>query len=173
MKSKRETTHHDNLTLFVLWKTEIQAVLKLLKTDLNVISIMYISLANKAISIEASHVFEYPNTLPPKSHFFAMPYKLTFAKAFKMNDENLSLVDQDNEINNQSKYAEHFARANEALKRQLEEEVLLAKIEAEEKGKQAIENKEAYLERYSQSNFAKSDNDKKREQLMKAFLSNI
>ncbi|MFJ7738257.1 hypothetical protein ACIQ2D_18235 [Lysinibacillus sp. NPDC097287] len=151
---------------------DIQAVLKLPKTDLNVKSIMYITPANETISIEAFHVLEHPNTLPPKAHFFAMPYKLTFAKAFKMNDENLSLADLDIEINNQSKYAEHFSQAKEALKRQLEEEALFAKLAAEEKRKQAIENKQAYLERYSQSNYANSDKEKKREQLMKAFLSN-
>lgn len=88
----------------VLWNTELQAltsqqadihwtqflkqlgelkglreVLKIPKTDLNVKSIMYITSANEATSIEAFHVFEHPNTLPPKAHFFAMPYSLTFA----------------------------------------------------------------------------------------------
>lgn len=94
---------------------DLQAVLKLPKTDLNVKSIMYITPANKAISIEAFHVLEHPNTLPPKAHFFAMPYKLTFSQAFKINDENLSLADLDIEINNQSKYANTFYRQRKLL----------------------------------------------------------
>ena len=94
---------------------DLQAVLKLPKTDLNVKSIMYITPANEAISIEAFHVLEHPNTLPPRAHFFAMPYKLTFSQAFKINNENLSLADLDIEINNQSKYAEHFYRQRKLL----------------------------------------------------------
>lgn len=105
---------------------DLQAVLKLPKTDLNVKIIMYITPANEAISIEAFHVLEHPNTLPPRAHFFAMPYKLTFSQAFKINNENLSLADLDIEINNQSKYAEHFLQAKEAFERQLEEKALLA-----------------------------------------------
>ncbi|MFW7186701.1 hypothetical protein [Lysinibacillus sp. BNK-21] len=79
---------------------DLQAVLKLPKTDLNVKSIMYITPANEAISIEAFHVLEHPNTLPLNAHFFSMPYKLTFAQAFKINNEKLSLADLDIEINN-------------------------------------------------------------------------
>lgn len=101
-----------------------------------------------------------------------MPYKLTFSQAFKINDEILSLADLDIEINNQSKYAEHFLQAKEAFERQLEEKALLAKSAVEENRKQAIENQQTYLERYSQSNYVKSDKDKKRELVMKAFLSN-
>lgn len=151
---------------------DLQAVLKLPKTDLNVKSIMYITPANEAISIEAFHVLEHPNTLPLKAHFFSMPYKLTFAQAFKINNEKLSLADLDIEINNQSKYAEHFLQAKEAFERQLEEKALSAKLAAEENRKQAIENQQTFLERYSQSNYVKSDKDKKRELVMKAFLSN-
>lgn len=108
------------------------AVLKVPKTDLNVKSMMYITLANEAISIEAFYVLEHPNTLPPKAHFFTMPYSLTFAKAFKINDKNLSLADQEIEMNNQSKYTEHFLQAKEALERQFKEEILLATLEVVE-----------------------------------------
>nr|WP_315060175.1 hypothetical protein [uncultured Lysinibacillus sp.] len=124
---------------------DLQAVLKLPKTDLSVKSIMYITPANEAISIEAFHVLEHPNTLPLKAHFFSMPYKLTFAQAFKINNEKLSLADLDIEINNQSKYAEHFLQAKEAFERQLEEKALLAKLAAEENRKQAIENQQTFL----------------------------
>lgn len=181
----------------VLWKTELQAVtsqkadiywqdflkqlgeiddlqlvLKLPKTDLNVKSLMYITPANEAISIEAFHVLEHPNTLPAKAHFFAMPYKLTFSQAFKINDENLTLADLDIEIKNQSKYLEIFSQEKEALTRQLEEEELLTKLVGEKKREQAIKNQQAYLERNSQSNYAKSDKNKKHKLVMKAFLSN-
>lgn len=61
---------------------------------------------------------------------------------------------------------------NHNLKRQLEEEELLAKLIAKEKREQAIENQQAYLERYSQNNYSKSDKDRKRELVMKAFHSN-
>lgn len=151
---------------------ELQAVLRVPKTDLNVKSIMYITPANEAISIEAFHVLEHPNTLPPKAHFFAMPYSLTFAKAFKINDKDLSLADLEIEMNNQSKYAEHFLQAKESLERQLREEARLAALEAEENRKKAIEQQQAYLKKYSQSNYAKSDQDTKLERIMKAFHSN-
>lgn len=58
-------------------------------------------------------MLEHPNALPPKAHFFAMPYSLTFAKAFKINDKDLSLADLEIEMNNQSKYAEQFLQAKE------------------------------------------------------------
>ncbi|WP_075619817.1 competence protein CoiA family protein [Paenisporosarcina indica] len=172
LTSQKADTHWQHFLMQLGELEVLQAVLKLPKTDLNVKSLMYITPANEAISIEAFHILEHPNTFPPKAHFFATPYKLSFSQAFKINDENLSLADLDIENNNQSKYLEYFSQAKIALERQLEEETHLTNLATEEKRNQVVENQQVYLKSYSQSKYAKSDKDKKRELVMKAFHSN-
>ena len=158
---------------------EQQQVLNLPNTELNVKSIMYITPANQEIAIEAFHVLEQPNTTPVKAYFLSDPYTLTFSKAYKLDNDSLTLADLQIESEQQTKYAASFQRAKtiyfeeqEKLERIKQEQELKIKLEAEKRKKQNEENRKNYQEDFKNSAYQKATSNKRIEMLRRIYDSN-
>lgn len=99
-------------------------------TKLNVKSILYITPANEEIAIEAFRVLEQQNANPARAYFLCEPYKLTFSKAFKLDNDSLSMADLQIESEKQAQYAANFQQAKALF------------VEEQEKYKNSIQERE-------------------------------
>lgn len=158
---------------------ELQQILNVPRNNLNVKSIMYITPANEDIAIEVFHVLEQPNTSPVKAYFLCDPYKLSFAKAFELEDDTLTLADIRIEIINQSKYAERFEQARivyiEHLKEQERKRIEMEKqqrFEEEQRRKHHEEKRMVYQESINNSTYKNSDKARKLELLKRSYGMN-
>ncbi|MDN7243533.1 competence protein CoiA family protein [Planococcus sp. N028] len=151
---------------------ELQEVLNLPYTDLNVKSIMYITPADQEIAIEAFHVVEHPNTSPVKVHFLSKPYKLNFSQAFKLANDILTLANLQIELENQSKYSEKFRQAKHIYQEEQKEKEQQVKIDTEHKRKSAEEKSRIYREGFKNNTYNTLDKENKVDRLKKMFNSN-
>lgn len=151
---------------------QLEEILRLPSGVGTVKSILYITPATEAIAIEAFHLIEYPNTNPPKAYFFNKPYTLTFAQAFKLTVDSLSLADLKIEEANQQNFELRF---KETLTLHLKELDRIEKEKAiiEEKRKEISEQKVlAYEEQLKNSNYQKAHKDTRLEMLRRVYNSN-
>ncbi|KXH81856.1 competence protein CoiA family protein [Sporosarcina sp. HYO08] len=158
---------------------QLQQLLKIPTTSLNVKSILYITPANESIAIEAFHLIEQPNTAPTKAYFFNQPYVLTFALAFKLTNDSLTLANMELELANQTKYAEKFKESLAAyLQEQQEKELKLQQKPMEEKAardnqKQIAEQKnKAYQDKFKDSTYKKAEKERRMQILKQAYYAN-
>lgn len=158
---------------------ELQQLLNLSIADLNVKSIMYITPADQSIGIEAFHILEQPMTSPAKAYFFTKPYTLTFAQAFKLADDSLTLANIEIEVEHQAKYAEKFKKAKIAyieeqkkLERKRQDRETQEKLDAEQRRKVAEEKSKAYQDSIQNNVYNKADKARKIEMLKRAYNAN-
>ncbi|MER1985731.1 MAG: competence protein CoiA family protein [Solibacillus sp.] len=163
--------------------SQLQQLLYIPKTPMQVQSILYITPATESIAIEAFHVIEYPNSNPAKAYFFSQPYPLTFSQAFKLTKDSLILANMELEQENQQKFANKFKEALTIhLKEQerIEQEKALQlqkklteEAAARERKKQIVEqNTKTYDEQFKNSAYQKAAKETRMEMLKRVYNSN-
>ncbi|WP_262177388.1 competence protein CoiA [Saccharococcus sp. Marseille-Q5394] len=159
---------------------EQQKVLKLPNTELIVKSILYITPANEEIAIESFRVLEQKNATPARAYFLSEPYKLTFSKAFKLDNDSLTLSDLQIESEQQKQYAATFQRAKalyaeeqEKLMRSNQEREGVIRIKPESKiWKGYKENNKSNQVDFKNNSYKKATKNERMEMLRRTYNSN-
>lgn len=171
--------HWQNFLLHLAPLSELQQHLNVPSTSLDVKSIMYITPTDQSIAIEAFHVMEQSYTAPPKAYFFSKLYRLTFAQAFKLANDTLTLANMTIETENQVTFAEKLKQAQIRYSKEqeeLEQKRLLQLLEEqkinEEQRKIIEEKKKAYQEGMQNSTYNRADKAKRMAMLKQAYNAN-
>lgn len=159
--------------------SELQQHLNVPSTSLDIKSIMYITPADQSIAIEAFHVMEQPYTAPPKAYFFSKPYRLTFAQAFKLANDTLTLANMQKEMDNQARFAEKLKQAKilyleeqEKLELKRRQKALEEQLIKEQRRKASEERSKDYQESIKNSTYNRADKAKRMEMLQQAYRAN-
>lgn len=171
--------HWQNFLSHLAPMSELQQLLNVPAASLDIKSIMYITPADQSIAIEAFHVMEQAHTAPPKAYFFSKPYKLTFAQAFKLANETLTLANMEIETENQAAFAEKFKQAKtiyleeqEKLEQKRQQKALEEQLIKEQRRKVAEERSKDYQESIKNSAYNQANKAKRREMIKKAYKAN-
>ena len=171
--------HWQNFLSHLAPLSELQQHLTVPSTSLDVKSIMYITPADQSIAIEAFHVMEQPYTNPPKAYVFSQPYRLTFAQAFKLVNDTLTLANMQIEMENQSKFAEKLKQAKilylkeqEKLEQKRQQQAFEEQLLKEQLKKVAEERSKNYQESIKNSAYNRADKSKRKEMLLQAYNAN-
>lgn len=171
--------HWQNFLSHLAPLSELHQYLNVPSTSLDVKSIMYITPADQSIAIEAFHLMEQPYTAPAKAYFFSEPYRLTFAQAFEIANETLTLANMQIEMENQARFAEKLKKAKilyleeqEKLKQIRQQQAFEEQILKEQLKKVAEEKRKDYQERIKNSAFNRADKSKRKEMLLQAYKTN-
>ena len=171
--------HWQNFLSHLAPPSELQQLLNVPATSLDIKSIMYITPADQSIAIEVFHVMEQAHTAPPKAYFFSKPYKLTFAQAFKLANETLTLANMQIEMENQARFAEKFKQAKLAhleeqnkLEQKRQQQLLEEKNLKEQRRKLSEEKNKIYQESVQNSAYNRADKAKKMAMLQQAYKTN-
>lgn len=158
---------------------ELHHYLNVPATALDIKSILYITPADQSIAIEAFHVLEQPHTAPPKAYFFSKPYKLTFAQAFKLANNTLTLANMQIEMENQARFAEKlkqtkilYLEEQEKLEQKRQQQVLEEKFKKEQRRRVAEEKTKDYQESIKKSAYNRADKTRRMELLQQAYRTN-